>query len=149
VQGVLAGLRAHHTFVSDLPPAEDGARMYLEADAGHDGRYEAIAGSRTAPGAAYRVRTLNALPGSLVRVVSDRGSVLTQLPAAGSLTFRPGTGGIPPARRFVRAELLEPDAAPARRGSCDKVLGTQTTVCRDDLLVESLTSPIFIRAPAG
>lgn len=149
VAGVLAGLRAHHTFVSDLPPAEDGARMYLEADSDHDGKYEAIAGSRTQPGATYRVRTANALPGSLLRIVTDTASVLVPLPASGDLTFRPGTGGVPAAKRFVRTELLEPDGRQLRSASCDRALGSQTTICRDDLLIESLSSPIFIRAPAG
>jgi hypothetical protein len=145
VQGVLDGLRAHHTFVSDLPPNQLGARMYLEADADHDGRYEAIVGSETKPGATYRIRTVNALPASVVRVTTDKGSVLVNLPAAGTLTFRPGHAGIPRASVFVRAELLEPDARQLRTDTCDKVIGSQTTLCRDDLLMESLTSPIFIR----
>ncbi len=147
IQGVLDGVRAHHTFVSDLPPSESGAQMYLEADADHDGRYEAIAGSRTTAGAAYRVRTANALPGSILRIVTDEGTVLEQLPASGSVTFRPGAGGIPAAKRFVRTELLETDGRQLRTGTCDKVIGSQTTLCRDDLLMESLTSPIFIRSP--
>jgi len=148
VQGVLDGLRAHHTFVSDLPPSELGARMYLEADADHDGRYEAIAGSRTRPGASYRIRTTNALPGSVVRIVTDKGTVLVNLPLTGTLQFQPGKAGIPRASLFVRAELLEPDARQLRTDTCDKIIGSQTTICRDDLLMQSLTSPIFVR-PKG
>ncbi|MGN6474612.1 MAG: hypothetical protein ACTHK4_13325, partial [Mycobacteriales bacterium] len=149
IQGVLAGLRAHHTFVSDLPPAEDVAQLYLEADADHDGRYEAIAGSEVAPGAAYRIRTVNALPGSIVRIVTDSATVLVRLPAAGTMTFRPGVDGIPAAKLFVRSELLAPDGRQLRTDSCDKVLGSQTTICRDDLLMESLTTPVFIRSAAA
>lgn len=146
VQGVLDGLRAHHTFVSSLPPNQLGARMYLEADSDRDGRYEAIAGSHSRPGAAYRVRTVNALPGSVVRIVTDKGTVMVQLPLSGTLSFRPGTGGIPKASVFVRTELLMPDGRELRSATCDKVIGSQTTLCRDDLLMESLTSPIFVRA---
>jgi hypothetical protein len=146
IQGVLDGLRAHHTFVSDLPPSELGARMYLEADADHDGRYEAIAGSQTRPGASYRIRTSNALPGSVVRIVTDEGTVLVNLPVSGTLAFRPGAAGIPKASVFVRTELLEPDGRELRSATCDKVIGSQTTLCRDDLLMESLSSPIFVRA---
>jgi hypothetical protein len=148
VQGVLAGLRAHHTFVSDLPPAELGAQAYLEADANHDGRYEAIAGDVVKRGAAYRLRTVNALPLSLVRIVTDKGTVLVHLPLSGTLTFTPGAGGIPKASMFVRAELLEPDGRQLRTAACDPIIGSQTTICRDDLLMESLTSPIFIRRGA-
>ncbi|HVV76441.1 MAG TPA: CehA/McbA family metallohydrolase [Mycobacteriales bacterium] len=148
IQGVLDGLRAHHTFVSDLPPSELGAQMYLEADADHDGRYEAIAGSQTTPGASYRIRTVNALPGSIVRIVTDKGTVLVRLPVSGTMTFQPGVNGMPKASLFVRAELLEPDGRQLRTDTCDKIVGSQTTICRDDLLMESLTSPIFIR-PAG
>jgi hypothetical protein len=122
--------------------------MYLEADANHDGYYEAIAGSETRPGATYRIRTVNALPGSVVRIVTDRSSVLVALPASGTMTFRPGAAGIPAAKLFVRTELLEPDGSQERAATCDKVIGSQTTLCRDDLLMQSLTSPIFIR-PAG
>jgi predicted metal-dependent phosphoesterase TrpH len=149
IQGVLDGLRAHHTFVSDLPPAEAGAQMYLQADANRDGRFDAIAGSTVAPGATYSLRTVNALPGSIVRIVTDAGSVLEQLPPSGALTFRPGAAGVPAAKKFVRTELLERDARQLREGSCDKVVGSQTTLCRNDLLIESLTSPIFIRSAAA
>jgi hypothetical protein len=149
IQGVLDGLRAHHTFVSDLPPAEDGAQMYLEADGNHDGHFDAIAGSTVAPGATYSVRTVNALPGSVLRIVTDQGTVLEQLPPSGTLIFRPGVAGVPQAKQFVRSELLETDARQLRAGTCDRVIGSKTTLCRDDLLMESLTSPIFIRLGAA
>jgi hypothetical protein len=51
---------------------------------------------------------------------------------------------VPAAGRFVRAELLAPDAVTARRAGCDPVVGDQTTVCRNDLAMESLTSPIYV-----
>jgi hypothetical protein len=143
---VLDGIKAHHTFVSDFPPAELGTQMYLEADANHDGTFEAIAGSQVTPGASYRVRTANALPGSVVQIVTDHGTVRVHLPLSGTLTFKPGVDGIPKASLFVRTELLEPDGRQLRTEVCDPIVGKQTTVCRDDLLMESLTSPIFIRA---
>ena len=53
---------------------------------------------------------------------------------------------MPTAASFVRAELLEPDARAARQQTCDPILEQiQSTLCADDLLMESLTSPIFIR----
>jgi hypothetical protein len=67
------------------------------------------------------------------------------MPLVGSsLAFRPGRDGIPAAHRFVRVELLRTDGKVARRPGCDRVVGSQTTLCRDDLVMEALTSPIFV-----
>jgi hypothetical protein len=145
VQGVLDGLLAHHTFVSALPPALHGPQLFLEADARGDGVFEVIAGSETSSRATFRIRTLNAVPGSIVRIVTDQGSVDLPLSLATSRTFRPGVDGVPDADLFIRAELLAPDARNIRRQACDPAVGNQTTLCRDDLVMESLTSPIFIR----
>ena len=56
-----------------------------------------------------------------------------------------GTAGVPSASIYVRAELLAPDGRAGRTATCDPLIGSQTTVCRDDLAMESLSSPIFIR----
>jgi hypothetical protein len=144
MQGVLEGLRAHRTFVSALPPLLHGPQLFLEGDRNGDGVFEAIAGSETAATATFRVRAPGAVPGSIVRVVTDAGSV--DLPVATSdLAFRLGSAGVPAATKWVRAELLVPDAKDARRTACDPVIGTQTTLCRNDLLMEALSSPIFLR----
>ena len=142
---MLDGLRAHHTFVSALPPAADGPRLFLEADGDGDGSYEAIAGSTTDPTSVFRVRAENAAPGSVVRVVTDQGRVKLPLNGASAVSFRPGVAGVPAATTYVRAELLVPDARNVRTPGCDPVVGSGTTLCRDDLLMEALTSPVFIR----
>jgi hypothetical protein len=145
VAGVLQGLRAHRTFVSALPPAMHGPQLFLEADRDGDGVYEAIAGSETPQSATFRVRAVGALPGSVLRIVTENGGVQHLLPASGVVTFRPGHGDVPIARRFVRAELLTKDGVAARRLNCDPLVGARTTVCRNTLLMESLTSPIYVR----
>jgi hypothetical protein len=146
IDGVLEGLRAHHTFVSALPPAEQGPQLFLEADRNHDGTFDAIAGDEVgAQTSAYRVRTVGAVPGSVLRIVTDTGSVEVPLGASTSYDFTPGHGGVPAASIYVRAELLAPDGRDERAAACDPVIGSQTTICRDDLAMESLSSPIFIR----
>ncbi|HET6815867.1 MAG TPA: CehA/McbA family metallohydrolase [Mycobacteriales bacterium] len=145
VDGVLEGLREHHTFVSALPPAEQGPQLYLEADRNGDGQFDAIAGDEVGPTATYRVRTVGAVPGSVLRIVTDTGAVEVPLGASASYDFTPGQNGIPDASIYVRAELLAPDARAQRTTACDPVVGAQTTACRDDLGMESLSSPIFIR----
>jgi hypothetical protein len=69
---VLDGIRAGHTFISHQPPAYGGPRVFLEADADHDGTYERMVGDTAPPGARFRVRVL-AAPGAFVRIVTDRG----------------------------------------------------------------------------
>ncbi|HET7310490.1 MAG TPA: CehA/McbA family metallohydrolase [Mycobacteriales bacterium] len=145
IDGVLDGLRQHHTFVSALPPAEQGPQLFLEADRNNDGSFDAIAGDEVGSDAAYRVRTVGAVPGSVLRIVTDTGSVEVPMGAATSYEFVPGRDGIPAASIYVRAELLAPDARAQRTTGCDPAVGSQTTVCRDDLAMESLSSPIFIR----
>jgi hypothetical protein len=146
VRGVLEGLRAHRTFVSALPPAAGGAQLFLEADSDGDGVDEAIAGSHTTPTATFRARTVGALPGSVLRIVTDTGAVEVPLGASSTYTFRPGRDGIPGASRYVRAELLAPDAKAQRRQACEPVVGAQSTVCTNDLVMEALTSPVYVRA---
>jgi hypothetical protein len=132
--GVLEGLRAHHTFVSALPPVLQGPQLFLEADRNNDGIFEAIAGSETAKTATFRVRAPGALPGSIVRIVTDTGTFDTSPDQTFHVT----------ATKWVRAELLMPDAKDARAAACDPVIGDQTTLCRNDLLMEALSSPIFL-----
>jgi hypothetical protein len=144
VQGVLDGLRAHHTFVSYLPPSENGAQLYLEADHNGDGVYEAIAGSDVSPKSTFRLRTANALPGSTLRIVTDQGSTDVALGTASSYVFSLGHDGIPAGTKFVRAQLIGPDGQSARQQGCDPVVGSQTTYCRDVLAMEAVTSPIFL-----
>ena len=144
VQGILDGLRAHRTFVSALPPLEHGPQLYLEADHNGDGVYEAIAGSDTSPRSAFRVRTVNALPGSTLRIVTDGGSVDIPLGATSTYSFRLGQGGIPSGSKFVRAQLFGPDQQSARQQACDPVVGTQTTYCHDILAMEAVSSPLFL-----
>ena len=144
VQGILDGLRAHRTFVSALPPLEHGPQLYLEADHNGDGAYEAIAGSDTSPRSSFRIRTVNAVPGSTLRIVTDKGSVDVPLGAASTYDFRLGSGGIPAGSKFVRAQLLGPDGQAARQQGCDPVVGTQTTYCHNVLAMEAITSPLFL-----
>jgi hypothetical protein len=145
VQGVLDGLRAHRTFVSALPPLEHGPQLFFEADHNGDGVYEAIAGSETSPRSSFRVRTVNAVPDSTLRIVTDQGSVDVPLdPTATSYDFRLGADGIPAGSKFVRVQLLGPDGQSLRQQGCDPIVGSQTTYCHDVLAMEAVSSPLFL-----
>jgi hypothetical protein len=148
VRGVLEGLRAHRTTISMEPPARLGPRVYLEADADRNGTYEAMVGDAVPPGARFRVRTENVLPGSVLRVVTEAGATETTLTGA-AYEFDS------PARTYVRVEVRAPDAQAPRTTACDPVarelekhFGEEFTYCRNALVMQALSSPVYVRAPA-
>lgn len=141
--GVLEGLRKGRTFISHQPPLLAAPRIFLEADADGDGIYEALVGDTVPAAAALRVRVTDA-PGALVRVISN-GGALVQGPIpvvtpAFEFHFRAPDGAT-----WVRAEVVEPDAAAERAGICDAPLGRQTTYCRNRLAVLAMTSALYLR----
>lgn len=143
-EGVLEGIREHRTFVSAQPPALHGPKLFLEADRHGDGSFSAMVGDEVPPGSTYRVRTVDAPPGAMLRVVTDQGS--TDLVTTGTTTtFTPGSGGVPAAATFVRVELFPADGQQERTTVCNPVAGTTTTLCRDRWAVLALTSPIYVR----
>ena len=147
VQGVLDGVRAHRTTVSMEPPARQGPRVWLEADAGRDGHFEAMVGDVVPPHARFRVRTENVVPGSILRIVTEQGWTETTLTGS-SQEFDS------PAATFVRVEVRVPDAQAPRVAGCDPVaqqleqhFGEEFTYCRNALVMEALSSPIYVRTP--
>lgn len=135
--GVIDGIRAARTTVSHQPPAYGGARIFLEADADGNGTFEAMIGDTVPPGSAMRVRAENVVPGGILRIVTNLGS--EEHLALPETRFTPT-----PNAKWVRAEIRVPDAQDQRRASCDPAVGSQTTVCRNRLVVEALTSAMYI-----
>ena len=142
-EGVLEGLRAGHTFITHQPPRYQGPRIFLEADSDGDGAFDAIVGDVVSPGAGLRVRVEGA-PGSLLRVVVDGGNEAFDPVPVTSPSFE-HRFTLPDAT-WVRAEIFEPDGRPQREELCDEELGSQTTYCRNQLLVLAMTSALYQRA---
>ena len=142
MSGVIGGIRAGRTTISSQPPAQLGPRLFLEADADGDGVYESMVGDVVAAEEeiAVRVKSVNVLPGAIFRIVSDMET--KEQPALTS-EWRTTIG----ARKWFRAELRRPDLRAERSMVCDPLVGTQTTLCRNGLLVEALTSAIYVAAP--
>ena len=149
-EAILEGLRAGRTFISHEPPARAGTRLFLEADADGDGSFESMVGDSVPSGSTFRVRAENFAPGSIVRVVTDKGTIEFPLTASGS-EFSVKSD------RYVRAELRLPDAQEKRVEHCDLIareiedeLGAdqdrerEITYCRNRLVVQSLTSAIYL-----
>jgi hypothetical protein len=147
VRGVLAGLRAGHTFVSAQPPAYRGARVFLEADRNRDGRYESIAGDTVKRHSRLRVRVVGA-PGAYVRIVTDGGRE----------AFPPVlVKGVRYTKRFrlrgeqtwVRAEVYGEDVQQGRQQSCTAIFGHDgalaETYCTNRIAMQAISSAIFLR----
>jgi hypothetical protein len=146
VKGVLDGLRAGHTSVSAEPPAYAGPRVFLEADARGDGRYEAIAGDTVRRRhARFRVRVKNA-PGSHVRIVTDGGKQALVAPVTGA-RFKHGfrLSGKP---TWVRAEVYGEDAPDQRAQGCTAIFDHDQapigTYCTNRVAMQALSSAIYL-----
>jgi hypothetical protein len=143
VRGVLEGMRAGRTTISHQPPLLAAPRVVLEADADGDGIYEATLGSEVPPGVSIRARVSNAA-GSQLRIVGTGGAALR----APIPSFTPEFEyrfSAPAGTRWLRAEVLEPDAAAERATVCDDAVGDQTTYCRNRLAVMALSSALYLQ----
>lgn len=138
-RGVVEGLRAGRTFVAHQPPAFGGPRLYLEANVDGDPDYEAMVGDTAPAGATFRVRAENLLPGSVYRVVTNLGFTEISAEATTNIPAELVAGAA-----WVRVELRHPDAQDARKTHCDPLVGSRSTHCRNRLVVEALTSPIYV-----
>jgi hypothetical protein len=141
VRGVLEGIRAGHTFISHQPPAHQGPRVFLEADADRDGVFEAIAGDRVRAGARFRVRVERGT-GMLLDLVRNGSSRLGDpMPVIGEPFVY--EFDLPATDTWVRAQLYTADLDAERTAVCDGLVGDQTTICRNQLAITGLTSAIY------
>lgn len=144
--GILAGLRAGHTFISHQPPNQGGPQIFLEGDADGDGVYESIMGDTVPPESQLRVRVVNGA-GSLLSVITDGGyAAFDPVPVTSpefhhSFTLDAQSTSVP---TWVRAEIGEPDGAEERATACDAQFGGETTYCRNRLLVLAMTSALYL-----
>lgn len=135
--GILAGLRAGRTMISARPPASNGARIFLEADADGDGTFESMVGDTVPAGSLLRARVTGA-PLAELRIITDGGRLARPPVLVTSTTFEhrfrldAGT--------WVRVEVAYPDLVDVRRALC----GPLTTYCRNLLLVEAMTSALYL-----
>lgn len=148
--GVLAGLRAGHTFLSHQPPAYGGPRVFLEADGNGDGRFEAIVGDTVRPGSRVRVRVAGAA-GAFLRLVGDGGREVAAPVAVSSASFE-RTFTVPRSNTWVHAQLYGEDVPKGRQAGCAALpsddLAGSFTYCTNRVVMLGLTSAVFFR-PAG
>ena len=149
--GVLAGLRAGRTVISHQPPAYSGPRLFLEADADRDGRYEAMVGDTVPPGSRVRARILGAA-GATLRLVGDGGRELAAPVAVDSEEFEHAFA-VPRSASWAHAQLYGEDAPEGRQAGCtvipsDDLMGS-FTYCTNRVVMLGLTSAIYFRSAAG
>ena len=144
-RAVLEGLRKGRTFISHQPPAYEGPQIFLEGDADGDGTFDSIVGDVVPPGSSLRARVVGA-PGSMLRIVTNGGQQSGELVPVTSPDFVHGFT-LPEDKTWVRAEIFEPDAKDERAQACNDVFGSQTTYCRNALLVLAMTSALYLQEP--
>jgi hypothetical protein len=113
-----------------------------------------MVGDTVAAGSRLRIHGERVLPGSFYRIVYGlaAGHATTEVPALLEVTATP-----PPNAKWARVELVRPDLRSERAERCDPVVdpllpeedpilgeGTKTSYCRNRLVVEALTSPIYV-----
>jgi hypothetical protein len=137
---ILAAIKAGHTTVTRIPPAQGGGPFLLEADADGDGYYEAIPGDKVPPGTKMRVRATGQPATGLVTVRANDQTIVDEQPLApgGEIDFR-----APSSTGWVRADLeLAPSDVRGAPG-CEPN-GENISTCAADYLVAGITSPIYL-----
>lgn len=147
VQDVLDGLKAGRTFIAHQPPSYQGPQLHLEADNEHDREFESIVGDAVRPGARFRVRVLNA-PSANLKLFFGDGDPATA-PTSSEAIDVEGTSfthefEAPAGATWARAEVYENDGKDERKALCDGLFGSETTYCRNQLLVFAMTSALYI-----
>jgi hypothetical protein len=139
VKGLLDGLRAGHTFVSDEPPNYLGPHIYLEADGDRNGTYESMMGDTVPPGSRLRVRVTGGA-GTFIRGFTNGGRQMLGPVLVTSNNFSYAFRA-PAASTWVRAELAQADAVNQRRALlCPRL----SSYCRNRILVFAMTSAIYL-----
>jgi hypothetical protein len=141
--GVLDAIREGRTSISMVPPALGGPRLLLEADADRDGTYESMVGDTVPPLTPMRVRVEGTLSVGSFEVRANGVQLFKG--QGGALQGKAYTFRAPAQPGWVRAILHGPDLRDARRATCDSLVGSLTTYCRNRVVVLALTSAIYLR----
>jgi hypothetical protein len=156
VDGILSGLKAGRTTISNEPPAYEGPFATLEADSDGDGTFESNLGDTVLPGSEVTAH-VDGAPGAVLRIITNGSTVLTEVPIDDpqfSYTFSP-----PASSSWVRAEVYYEDAGEERdalQPQCDAAGGItglfgddyeNVAYCRSRLAVVAMTSPVYLEVP--
>jgi hypothetical protein len=139
VQGILDGLKAGRTTISNQPPNYGGPFAVLEAEDGE------TVGSTLLPGTPITARVEGA-PGATLRLITDDSTLLAEVEVDGPAFEQTFT--IPVESTWVRAEVHLPDAPDVRKELtpvCDPF--SAGAYCDNRLNVVALTSPIYFEPP--
>jgi len=133
--GILDGLRRGRTFITWQPPAFQPARLFLSAG-------DRMVGD-TAPAKSTFTARVEGAPGAMLRIVGDGGRVIDGPVPVTSASFSHDFH-VPPGTTWAYAELYGEDDLEARQSTCDPVVGSGTTYCRNRIALLAMTSAIYV-----
>lgn len=140
--GVLAAVREGRTSVSRRTPLTGGGPLLLEADGDGDGSFESVIGDEVPAGSRLRVR-MEGLPGAgFVRVRANGRTLMDDAPL---VPGRPVELHAPSEPGWVHAALYVVPATATLTPECDPALAQSVSLCPHDLLLEGLTSALYLR----
>ena len=140
-RGILAGIKAGHTFMTFEPPAFQPPRLYLEGPKGE------MPGDTVPAGAPLRVRVQGA-PGAMLRIIGNGGKVVSgPVPVTGASFEHDFTA--PKGVTWAFAELYGEDAREERQQLCEPLIGSQTTYCRNRIALLAMTSALYVKQARG
>jgi hypothetical protein len=157
VPGIIGGIKAGRTTISNEPPAYQGPFATLSADAEGDGTFEANMGDTVVPGSRMRA-SVDGAPGATLRIITNGSKILSEVPID-SQTFM-HTFSLPNTSTWARAEVYYEDAEEQRgdlQPVCDAAGGVtglfgddfkNVAYCRSRLAVVAMTSPIYVGSTA-
>jgi hypothetical protein len=140
--GVLDGIRHGHTFISYQPPSYGGPQVTLQADTNKPGAWDSMMGDTVSPKSKLRAHVKGA-PGAWLKLTTNGGKTLAKVQVTSpdfSYDFSLPKGS---QSTWVLAELYGEDLSDQRKAACEDAVGSQTSYCRNRLMVLGLTSPIY------
>jgi len=96
-----------------------------------------------AAGSTLQVRVLGA-PGSRLRIIGNGGKVISGPVAVTGATFT-HSFKVPKGTTWAYAELYGDDQQDTRQQTCEPVVGSGTTYCRNRIALPAMTSAIYVK----
>jgi len=134
--GILDGLRRGRTFITWQPPSLGGPKLFLESGTRMTGD--------TFPRKDAITARVEGAPGATLRIIGNGGKVISGPVAVTGATFT-HSFKVPKGTTWAYAELYGDDQQDTRQQTCEPVVGSGTTYCRNRIALLAMTSAIYVK----